>query len=195
MDIYRIDREEGPARRAVRGWLAGLEGLPGALAEEVVTAWVTTWSASPYGALEEMPYSTHAPRYRLMDHVNEVTRAGIDLMRRAEAEWGWRLDPAVMLPILILHDVDKPLMYVRQEGAVRASVLSQEIPHGVVGAMLLKELGFAHRIVATVATHATNAPFHGSTQEAFLLHYADLFSTDHAIMEGGGKPFYQRHWA
>jgi hypothetical protein len=27
--------------------------------------------------------------------------------------------------------------------------------------MMLKELGFPHTVVSTVATHATNAPFHG----------------------------------
>ena len=35
-----------------------------------------------------MPYSPGAPHYRLQDHVNDVTRAGVDLARRAAADWG-----------------------------------------------------------------------------------------------------------
>ena len=62
------------------------------------------------------------------------------------------------------------------------------------GAMLLKELGFPHLVVSTVATHASNAPFHGSSFEAYVLHYADFFATDHACMREGVTPFYQRHW-
>ena len=46
--------------------------------------------------------------------------------------------------------------------------------------------------VNTVATHATNAPFHGSTTEAWLLHYADLFAADHAFRVMGEVPLYLR---
>ena len=73
------------------------------------------------------------------------------------------------------------------------SQLSYELPHGVIGAMLLKELGFPHSVVSTVATHATNAPFHGRNFEAYILHYADMFAADHAFIQAGKIPFYQRH--
>ena len=36
--------------------------------------------------------------------------------RRAAADWGVEFDAAVLVPILILHDLDKPLLY-RREGA------------------------------------------------------------------------------
>jgi hypothetical protein len=194
MGGYSIEQGDPARRRKVEAWLEGLDLVSAATRERIVTAWISMWAASPYAALEDMPYSTHAPSYRLADHVNDVTLAGIDLGRRAQARWGDALDLEVLVPILILHDVDKPLMYVRDaEGKVRGSALSRELPHGVPGAMLLKELGFPHLVVSTVATHATNAPFHGSSFEAYVLHYADMFATDHAIRLGGGTPFYQRH--
>jgi hypothetical protein len=62
----------------------------------------------------------------------------------------------------------------------------------VIGAMILKELGFAHTVVSTVATHATNAPFHGRNLEAHVLHYADLFAADHAFRVMGETPLYLR---
>jgi putative nucleotidyltransferase with HDIG domain len=190
---YTITEGTAEQRRQVRDWLAGLDRVSPALAETMVTAWVSTWSASPYTTLAEMPYSTLAPEYRLMDHVNEVTQTGLDLMARAQSLWGIAIEPEAMLAILVLHDVDKPLMYDRSAGRVAGSALSRELPHGVVGAMLLKELGLPHRVVSTVATHAHNAPFHGSTPEAWVLHYADFFCTDHALRQGGLTPFYQRH--
>jgi putative nucleotidyltransferase with HDIG domain len=190
---YTVTEGTAEQRRQVRDWLAGLDRVSPALAETMVTAWVSTWSASPYATLAEMPYSTLAPEYRLIDHVNEVTKTGLDLMARAQDLWGIAIDPEVMLAILILHDVDKPLMYDRGAGKISGSTLSRELPHGVVGAMLLKELGLPHRVVSTVATHAHNAPFHGSTPEAWVLHYADFFCTDHALRQGGLVPFYQRH--
>lgn len=194
MTLYTIERGRADKRAAVAAWLHGLDLVAPDTRERIVTAWTSVWTSSTHAAIEDFPYSPMAPDFRLALHVNEVTRAGLDLARRAEAEWGARLDPEIFVPILILHDVDKPLLYLRQNGKVEYTQLYHELPHGVVGAMLLRELGFADQIVATVATHASNAPFHGSTMEAYLLHYADFFSTDHALMQAGTEPFYQRHW-
>ena len=83
-------------------------------------------------------------------------------------------------------------MYVRDRNEIKYSALWYELPHGVAGAMLLKELGFSQHIVSTVALHAGNAPYHGRTFEAFLLHYADYFSADHAMMTTGQKPYFQK---
>ena len=139
-----------------------------------------------------MPFSPGAGFYPLMRHVNEVTRAGVDLGRRAAADWGSALPPELLLPILILHDVDKPLLYRREGGGAVHTDLYHELPHGVIGAMLLKELDFPHVVVSTVATHATNAPFHGRNPEAHVLHYADLFAADHAFRSMGETPLYLR---
>ena len=43
--------------------------------------------------------------YPLMLHVNEVTRACLDLARRAAADWDMQLDPEILIPIL--HDGDR----------------------------------------------------------------------------------------
>ena len=194
MALYTIERGDPRRRQRVAGWLHGLEQVSDPTRDAIITAWVTVWASSPYEALEDMPYSMSAPSYRLMDHVNDVTRAGLDLARRAARDWGRETDPEVLVPILTLHDIDKPLLMVREADKVKYAPLAAELPHGVPGAMLLKDLGFPHRVISTVATHATNAPFHGSTVEAWLLHYADLFATDHVLMMTGGQPFYQKHW-
>jgi putative nucleotidyltransferase with HDIG domain len=125
--------------------------------------------------------------------VNEVTRAGVDLGRRAAADWKVEFDRDALVSILILHDLDKPLLYRRDEGggAVHTE-LYHELPHGVIGAMMLKELGFPRVVVSTVATHATNAPFHGRNLEAHVLNYADLFAADHAFRAMGETPIYLR---
>ena len=195
MSTYTITTGMPDKREAVGQWLAGLDLVSPTTRERIVTAWVTAWSSSSFAHLEDMPYSSLAPDYQLAKHVNEVTRAGVDLMHRAAEEWDVQVDLEQMVSILALHDVDKPLLYRREGGVVKSSRLAAELPHGVVGAMLLKELGFPHLVVSTVALHASNAPFHGSTMEAYILHYADFFSSDHALMLAGTKPFYQRPWA
>ena len=187
---FRIDRTSNHRRQAVEAWLWGLDRLPPALRDGVVTAWTSSWASSPYERLEDMPFGPGCD-YPLMLHVNEVTRAGVDLAARAAADWDMRLEPETLLPILMLHDVDKPLMYVRENGAIRHSALYHELPHGVAGAMLLRELGFAHLVVSTVALHGGNMPYHGRSPEAYVLHYADYFSADHAMISVGNKPYFQ----
>ncbi len=192
MSLYTIERSSNWRRQAVEQWLWGLDLVSEPLRGQIVTAWTSTWTSSPYERLEDMPFSAGID-YPLMHHVNEVTKAGVDLARRAKADWGVELEHDTLVPILILHDVDKPLMYDRQGREVVTSKLSAEIPHGVVGAMLLKELGFSHEVVSVVATHSPKMPFHGKGHAAYVLHYADLFSADHALMHVGKQPYYQKH--
>jgi HD domain-containing protein len=192
MSPYTIDRTSNSRRKAVEEWLWGLNLVSPSLREGIVTAWTSSWASSPYERLEDMPF-TAGIDYPLMRHVNEVTLAGVDLAKRAKADWKVDLDNDLLVPILILHDVDKPLMYVREGGSVVGSTLSKEIPHGVVGAMLLKELGFSHEIVSVVATHSPKMPFHNRGWAAYVLHYADMFSADHAYMSVGKEPSFQKH--
>jgi putative nucleotidyltransferase with HDIG domain len=192
MSPYTIDRSSNSRRKAAEEKIWGLDLVSAALREPIVTAWVTTWSSSPYERLEDMPW-TAGVDYPLLSHVNEVTRAGVDLAKRAKADWDMNVPNDVLIPALILHDVDKPLMYVREGGEVVGSKLSKEIPHGVVGAMLLKELGFSHEIISVVATHSPKMPFHNRGTAAYVLHYADMFSADHALMSFGKEPYLQKH--
>ena len=191
MSPYKIDRTSNSRRKAVEERLWGLDLVSPSLREGIVTAWTSTWASSVYERLEDMPWTTGVD-YPLMSHVNEVTRAGVDLAKRARADWKLDLVDDVLVPILILHDVDKPLMYLREGGEVVGSTLSREIPHGVVGAMLLKELGFSHEIVSVVATHSPKMPFHNRGWAAYVLHHADMFAADRALMSLGKEPFFQK---
>lgn len=190
MALYTIDTSSNWRRQAVEDTIWGLDLISPDLRAKVVTAWVTTWAASPYERLEDMPW-TAGVDYPLMSHVNEVTRAGVDLAKRAAADWGFQLPNDLLLPILILHDVDKPMMYARKDGQVVGTDLSRELPHGVVGGMLLKDLGFEHEVISVVTTHSPKMPFHHRGKAAFVLHYADMFSADYISMTMGRTPTYQ----
>jgi hypothetical protein len=188
---YTIDRTSNSRRKAVEEKIWGLDLISPSLRESVVTAWTSIWASSVYEQLEDMPW-TAGVDYPLLSHVNEVTRAGVDLAKRATADWGVELPHGTLMPILILHDVDKPLMYLREGGDVVSSKLAKEIPHGVVGDMLLKELGFSHDIISAVATHSPKMPFHNRGWASFVLHYADMFAADYALMSMGKEPFFQK---
>jgi len=189
MAFYRIDETSNSRRKAVEDTIWGLDLVPAELRSKIVTAWVTTWASSPYERLEDMPWTTGAD-YPLIAHVNEVTRAGIDLAKRAAADWKTSLSNELLVPILILHDVDKPLMYERRNGEVVGTKLSREVPHGVVGGMLLKDLGFSDEIIATVTSHSPKMPFRVNSPAGHILHHADMFSADHALMTLGKTPYF-----
>jgi putative nucleotidyltransferase with HDIG domain len=189
---YLIDRTPSPRRERIEREIWGLDLVSADVREGIVTAWTTTWLSSPFEDFAAVPFSAGLPA-PLVNHVNEVTRAGVLLARQATQEWGTGFDMDALMSILILHDVDKPLLSEPDgSGSTRPSRLASQLQHGVIGAMLLKELGFDHIVVSHVALHAGNAPFHPETPEALVLYHADYFSADHVMLSLGKPPFYQK---
>lgn len=191
--LYTLQTGDAEQRRGVLRAMPRLAVLGAPLRELAVTAWVSAWLASTHDSLEEMPYSLQAPDYSLLDHTNEVADAGILLADYARARWGASLDQDVLLAALLLHDIDKALLYTRINGAVASDPARAGLPHGVLGAMLLKEAGLPDNVVTLVGTHATTSPVKTADPEAWILHYADLFACDHAFrLAPGTIPFFQR---
>lgn len=187
---YSITPGTAAERAAILDSLYGFDLVSPAAREKIATAWVTTVASSAYGRLEDVPWDVMHPAFRLIDHVNEVTRIGCRLAEVARQEWGREADMETLVSILMLHDVDKPMLFASAGGETRYSALASEIPHGVIGGMLLKELGFPHLVVSTVTTHSPRMPFPGRTFEAYVLFYADLFSCDNALLAAGKRPLY-----
>jgi len=188
---YRIEEGTPDQRQSVAARLPRLGELGAGLERQVVTAWVTSWRSSPHPDLDAMPYSLVAPGYPLLRHVSDVTEVALALADQAARTWQTPLDRELLLTCCLLHDVDKPLLYVPSEQGVVLSDDTGEVPHGVLGAFLLRELGVDDTVAAIVATHAAASPFHSRRREAWVLHYADFFATDHVLMSVGRQPYYQ----
>lgn len=191
MGCFEVSRGSKSQRTAIAEALFGLDLLSEEIRDKVITAWATTWGASTHKSISDVPF-TFGVEYSLIQHINEVVGAGRILMEYVRKEWKSEVDTDTMLSILLLHDVDKPLLYDRKNGAIVKTALAHRYPHGVLGAMVLRDILFPDIVVSTVATHATNAPFHGENIEAYILHYADCFCADRAIMCTGGVPLYRR---
>ncbi|MDP9884627.1 putative nucleotidyltransferase with HDIG domain [Sinomonas atrocyanea] len=191
--LYAIRAGDPGQRREVTAAMPRLAELAPGLREKAVTAWVSAWLSSTHSTLEQMPYSLQAPDYRLLDHTNEVADAGILLADYAYARWSVALDQDILLAALLLHDIDKALLYTRVGTDVAPDPSRAGLPHGVLGAMLLKEAGLPDQVVALVGTHTTTSPVRNDGPEAWVLHYADLFACDHAFrLATGTVPFFQR---
>ncbi|ASN52591.1 HD domain-containing protein [Sinomonas sp. R1AF57] len=191
--LYTIQAGNPRQRQEVIAAMPRLAEIDPDLREKAVTAWVSAWLSSTHSTLEEMPYSLQAPEYRLLDHTNEVADAGVLLADYAHGRWGVALDQDVLLAALVLHDIDKALLYTRAGTDVVPDPSRAGLPHGVLGAMLLKEAGLPDHVVALVRTHTTTSPVRTDGPEAWVLHYADLFACDHAFrLAAGTVPFFQR---
>jgi len=96
----------------------------------------------------------------------------------------------ILIPVLLLHDVDKPLLYVPSNNGAVLSPEAGVYPHGVLGAMILRGLGFSDAVASIVATHAMYSPFHSKQAEGWILYYADVFATDYVARSVGAQPHY-----
>jgi hypothetical protein len=191
MGFYTIQNGSPEEREQVKKQLMGLDRISEDLQEKVITAWVSSWKSSSYIRLDDMPGFSFS-LYKLIDHINDVIHFGFSLAEESMKRWGMTVNWDDLIQVILLHDIDKPLLLVRDGDVISKSVWGSQIQHGVLGAILLKELGFSEKVVSTVATHATNSPFHGSSTEAYILHYADLYAADHALMIEGKVPYYQK---
>ena len=189
---YDIQKGSSEQRDRVESLLFGLENLDPEIREQIITAWITSWLCSPYVDLSDAPYGPLAPDYLLMDHVREVVQIGLVLAHEAKNQWNETCDLKSLIAVLLMHDVDKPLMFLRTEAGIEVSPLASTLPHGVVGSMIAYDLGLPQQVVDIVATHSGQSPFHSLLFESYILHYADMFASDRAILAGGGKPFFQK---
>ena len=189
---YRIVEGTADDRRAVTAALPLLDRLPADVRELAVTAWVTAWRSSAYEQLDQMPFAVSVPEYPLVRHVDEVAAAGLGLAATAQRTWGTDVDLNILLAVLLLHDIDKPLIYVQSEGTIANLSADYVWPHGILGARILHDLGFDERVTSVVATHAVGSPFNGTSVEAWLLHQADFFAGDHVLLGLGLTPMYDR---
>lgn len=192
--IYVLSRGSATRREAVEQRLRHVALLPPTARELAVTAWVTVWDSSPYDQLDDMPYSAHAPHYSLINHTEEVTDIGLHLAGYARERWGVSVPTDSLLTTLILHDLDKALLYHRSlDGSVTIEPRAAAIGHGRLGAAILTELGFDSEVVSIVASHSPTNPDFSPTALAWILHYADLFAADHVFRTTpNALAFYQR---
>lgn len=191
MNSYHIVKPTADQRQEILDAFPRAGELENALQEAVVTAWVSILASSAYTRLADVPFS-RGSNDSLVDHTNDVTEAGLALLPVAEDRWNWQMDRQRLLAILLLHDLDKPLLMDRHDGVDIDTPVAARIPHGVLGALLLAELGVDEAIVAAVATHATHAPLRGPDPEVMILHYADLFAADGALSRTDRMPFFRR---
>lgn len=191
MKSYKIVSPTAPQRAQMLDAFPRLGELHPPDRDRAVTAWLSVLYASSFADIRDVPFSHGAPG-SLVDHTNDVTEAGLALLAVAETRWGWTVDRQRLLAVLLLHDLDKPLLMRREAGADLETPVASRIPHGVLGALILTELGMAEEVVAAVATHATHAPLRGPDPEVHILHYADLFCADAELARTDRTPFFRQ---
>ncbi|MEB3031816.1 HD domain-containing protein [[Mycobacterium] nativiensis] len=179
-------------RREILDALPQIEKLPADLQELTITAWACSWLSSPYQRFLEIPMAIPAPDYSLIRHIGDTATAGLALMDIATQRLGRAPDHDTTLAAMLLHDLDSSLIYDRVGDGLDYNKVGRMIQHGVLGAMILRDLDAPDDIVSLVATHALSSPFHPETPEAWVLSYADLFCADHALMKNGSNPIYRR---
>ena len=190
MTSYTILEPDEAQASAILQAFPRMADLPEPLRSQAVVAWHSMVASSAYPRLAEVPFSQGCPD-TLVDHTNDVVEAGLALADVAERRWALKVDRTRLLAILLLHDLDKPLLSTGHGDTYAPTPVAARIPHGVLAGLMLAQLGVEEAIVAAVATHATHAPLRGPEPEVLILHYADLFAADHLISQTPRMPFFR----
>lgn len=192
MKSYRIVEVAPETEAALAAALPRLSELPRPLRAQVVKAWGSALASSDFTRFEDMVFAP-STGYGLLRHTREVCETGLALRASAEALWLAQIDRDALIATLLLHDLDKALLYrPGPDGNVDATIVSQRLPHGVLASLMLAEIGLDEAIIAAVATHAVDAPFRGHGPLEHILHYADMFCADQALVLSGKMPFFTK---
>lgn len=161
----------------------------------VYATWLEAWRRSGIVSPLEAPQSPHAPDRSLFDHTNEVFAVGEKLIGMAIDAFGLGVDVDLVRSALILHDVDKLIIYTRySDGSVGYSDGWMSQDHGPVGAEIAAEAGAPESLVELVRYHS---PFCSighlpETVAGLIVHYSDLAAADLGILSSGNVPIFAR---
>ena len=191
MAMYTITKASEQQQARIVELFPSIEQLNEPMRQMTIDAFCTTWVSSGFSDLMEVPFSRHSQGFALCKHINEVVHFGQVMYQAAAPMWAgdkWceEMDEQAMLAVLLLHDIDKPLLL----GGEETDAVKRNMQHGVLGAMKLHDLGFSDRIVSIVAAHSPSCTADVMDPIAHLLHYADLYSADHIFLLRGRKPYY-----
>ena len=191
MSFYQIVRAKEGDRAVITALLPSIKSLSEENQILVCDAYNTVWKNSSFQDLRTIRFSKHSQHYALIDHINEVVALGTTLSSKAKEMWDdsftEKIDEEQLLMLLLLHDLDKVMLLCEKNEAAQ---LNEKIPHGVLSALILNELGLPERLVGLIANHSPSAALHTADPMAQILHYADLFSADHIFMLADRKPFF-----
>ena len=148
----------------------------------VIETWAQVWRESPYQDLTTAPNTSSAlgGTQKLVDHIALVGTLALSMADAMERVYGPIVNRDVLIADVVLHDVDKLVMYERKENRVDGTELGKAIPHGNYGALVAFRVGIPREIVSTVLNHSVfSSKVDPTTLEGVLLRYSD-----HAAFQG-----------
>ena len=146
------------------------------LKDMVLETWAQVWRESPYKDLATAPNTSSAlgGSQKLVDHIKLVGKIALSMADAIEKAYGPKVNRDVLMADVVLHDVDKLLMYERKGNQVDGTELGKTIPHGNYGALVAFRVGIPREIVSTVLNHSVfSSKVDPSTLEGILLRYSD----------------------
>ena len=143
--------------------------------EKVIRAWYKAWKRGNFLRIEDVHQFEPARdfiAYTNVDHTNQVCRACEQMGEILAALLNLRLNRDYLLAGVVLHDVDKIVIFDARSGGLTET--GRRLPHAQAGAAMAREEGLPEEVVHMIAAHSFKyslAP--PSTIEALLVRHVD----------------------
>jgi 7,8-dihydroneopterin 2',3'-cyclic phosphate phosphodiesterase len=87
-------------------------------------------------------------------HTGAVVSTAMAFAQELQSAYNVNIDYDVLLAGAILHDVEKPVAYMRKENVVETTPLGRKTPHGEYGARMAEQAGLPQAVINIIASHS-----------------------------------------
>jgi len=153
------------------------------LREQVVGCWLDAldgggWSADDLSSIPASLRLVDRP-FGLVEHVRgvaQMAQAACRVFRVLYGEGVIRLDPDVVLAGALLHDVGKPLEFVRRDGGWRLSEQARSFRHPFGGFAIAARRQLPPPVLEIIAYHSTEGESFPRSAEGTVIHLVDALN-------------------
>jgi putative nucleotidyltransferase with HDIG domain len=141
----------------------------------IAQVWLKALKMSSWETIDQAKFKEGMDDITLISHVNSTVECALALSHIISKYHKIHFDEQIIIVLGLLHDVDKVVEYVyNAEGELIISDIGKKIQHGVLTAMLAREVGFGLDMQHMIITHTNNQNMKPIFKEAILFGHADI---------------------
>ena len=165
------------------------------LRNKVIKVWLKVWGESKWDCIEVALFNPKVKfeRCSLVEHVNFVTTAALDIGRLVQDIFRLSVNFDVLLAGALLHDVSKLVEFEPKGDGEQKTDIGRQVTHAVYGTHVALSVGVPLNVVHLIISHTPQTTLIPSSVEGIILAYVDYIAADVMFLSAGVNLLLEAH--